>query len=211
MRSLRSAFPPPLAVYHSCQHLSLHDNTAIDGTHTFHARHRAPQLQYVHFEQNLVSRHDRPPPLHFVERHEVHDLGCRVLHHGHHENSTDLRHRLDQQYARHNRLPGKVSLKERLVDGHVLQAYNPLPRLELDDTVHEQKRISVREELQDLLNVDHCIAFAPLTVPQLSHERYVARMARPFGEHVTVQALAEERQVADDIADLVAHELVREA
>src|SRR5215213_5060872 len=59
----------------------------------------------------------------------------------------DLRHRLYDEDARHDRIIGEVPLEERLVLGHVLYPDGPDPRLELDDSVNQQERVAVRDEL----------------------------------------------------------------
>ena len=67
-------------------------------------------------------RAHRLAELHVVERHEVHDLALRVVDRAHQQHAAHLRHRLDDQHARHDRMPGKVPLEERLVDRDVLDA-----------------------------------------------------------------------------------------
>jgi hypothetical protein len=50
-----------------------------------------------------------------------------------------------------------VSLKKGLVDGHLLDADDPCPRLKLNDPVNKQEGVSVRQDLLDLVYVvsDH--------------------------------------------------------
>ena len=43
-----------------------------------------------------------------------------------------------------------MSLEELLVDCHVFEPHNVLAGFELRDPVHQQKRITVRQELHDL-------------------------------------------------------------
>src|SRR5687768_2883147 len=110
-----------------------------------HAADAAPNLQYLDLETNLIARGDGTPPLHAVHRHEVDDLLLDVLDRVHDEETTHLRHRLDDEHARHDRMTGVVALKERLVDSDVLDADNALARLELDDAVDEQHRVTMRQ------------------------------------------------------------------
>src|SRR5687767_8374162 len=62
---------------------------------------------------------------------------------------ADLRHRLDDEDAGHDGRAGEVALKEVLVDRHLLDPDDAHPAGQLDDAVHEQERVAVR---QDLLN-----------------------------------------------------------
>ncbi len=50
--------------------------------------------------------------------------------------------------------PGKVALKERLVDRDVLDADDPLAVLDLDDPIDQQERIAMRQDVQDRADVD---------------------------------------------------------
>ncbi len=50
-------------------------------------------------------------------------------------------------------IAGKVALEERLVDGHILDGHQALAALELDHSVDQQKRVTVRKEIQDFLDV----------------------------------------------------------
>jgi hypothetical protein len=43
--------------------------------------------------------------------------------------------------------------EERFVEGDILDADQALERVHLDDTIHEQERVPVGQELHDLLNV----------------------------------------------------------
>src|SRR6185436_6300273 len=86
---------------------------------------------------------------------EIDGLLRRVLHHVHEQHTTDLRHRFDDEHARHDRIPWEMSLKERLIDAHVLDAYDPLPVLDLKNAIHEQEWIAVREHLHDLFDAVH--------------------------------------------------------
>ena len=47
----------------------------------------------------------------------------------------------------------EVALEERLVDRDVLDPHDPVGPLDLDDPVHQQKRIPVRDHVQDPADV----------------------------------------------------------
>jgi hypothetical protein len=47
-----------------------------------------------------------------------------------------------------------MPLKKRLVDGDILDRHQPLGGFKLNNPVDQQKGISVRQEIHDLLNVE---------------------------------------------------------
>jgi hypothetical protein len=51
-------------------------------------------------------------------------------------------------------LCGKWPGKEGLVDGHILEAHGTLAELDLDDPIHKQEGISMRDVLLDFVDVD---------------------------------------------------------
>src|SRR5690606_37374635 len=60
----------------------------------------------------------------------------------------------DDEHAGHDRLAGEMSLEMRLVERDVLDADAAVVTVHLDDAVDEKKRIAMRQELQNALNVD---------------------------------------------------------
>jgi RecB family exonuclease len=56
-----------------------------------------------------------------------------------------------------------VALEERLVDGDVLDRHRALEAVELDDAVDQQERVAVRQQLEDLPDVEAGVA-RPLRV-----------------------------------------------
>src|SRR4029453_9726086 len=62
-----------------------------------------------------------------------------------------LRQALEQEHARHHRIVGKMALEERLAERHVLDADARLVTADGHDAVDEKERITVRQELQDIL------------------------------------------------------------
>lgn len=61
-----------------------------------------------------------------------------------------LRHRLDDQDARHDRPAGKVALEVPLVGANALARDDARARLELEHLVDEEKRITMRQDRLDL-------------------------------------------------------------
>jgi len=74
----------------------------------------------------------------------------------HQDVAADLRHMLHQQHAGEYRLPRQMALQYLLVGRYVLKPHAPRARLvDLDYPVNEQERVTVRDYVSDLLDVDH--------------------------------------------------------
>src|SRR5690606_24779496 len=177
-----------------------------------HLTHVPSELEHLELEADLVARRHRPAPLHVVECHEIDRLPLDVLHRFHEQETADLSHRLDDQHARHHRMTRVVTLEEGLVDRDVLETDDALARLEFDDPVDQEHRVPVRQVLHDLLDVhDRLDPRALRSLPQRVRELQVPCVARTLRDHVPADARAEEREIADHIADLVTDELIRKA
>lgn len=50
-----------------------------------------------------------------------------------------------------------MSLKERFVDRHVLDTDDAIRRIHFHDSVDEQQRVAVRQDLENLLDVQGCL------------------------------------------------------
>ena len=97
-----------------------------------------PERQHVHLDADLIAGRDRPAELGALDAGKDHQLFVAVGHLGHHDDAAGLGHRLNHQHAGHDGIAGKMALKERLVDGHVLDGHQALGRLELDDPVDQR-------------------------------------------------------------------------
>ena len=98
----------------------------------------------------LIAGIDGPAEAAIVDGHEIDQLafGCgseRVDH----EDGRRLRHRLDDQDARHDRRAGEMSLKIGLADADVLDADGALVGIHLDDAVDHQEGVAMRDHLHD--------------------------------------------------------------
>ncbi len=109
-------------------------------------------------------------------------------------------------------MAGVVALEEGLVDRDVLDPDDPLPLLEVDDPVHQQHGVAVREVLHDPLHVDlGLVPPAEGVLGQGAAEGHVSPMARAVGDHVAGHPCPEEREIPEHVARLVTDELVGEA
>src|SRR5699024_2653354 len=66
---------------------------------------------------------------------------------------ASLRQRLNDEHAGHDRSPGKVPIEERLVVADIFNGHNAFAGHHLDDAVNHQHGITMRQPLQDLLNI----------------------------------------------------------
>jgi hypothetical protein len=62
-----------------------------------------------------------------------------------------------------------VALEEEFVHGHVLNADDPFPRLELNDSIHKEEGVAVREKLLNLHGIEYGLHSRCLT------DRHVTR------------------------------------
>src|ERR1700712_5641508 len=120
-------------VPHRCRHLRLTHKLSLDVRLAARTTDQSPYLDYRDLEPQLVARQDGAPEAHAIDPGKVDDFFLRMFKSSHHEHPAHLRHRLDDEHARHDRVARKVAAKERLVDGDVLDADNPCPGLHLDN------------------------------------------------------------------------------
>ena len=69
------------------------------------------------------------------------------------QQTGDLCHCFYDKYAGHNRRTGEMPLEELLVEADVLYAFDSCVSFDFDYLVHEQERISVRQYLGNLPNI----------------------------------------------------------
>ena len=85
---------------------------------------------------------------------EEHNLFLAVLELTEQQHSAGLRHGFYDQHAGHYRKIGKVSGKEMLVDGDILDSHNPLLAGQFHDPVNQQKWVTMRQDLENVMNVE---------------------------------------------------------
>ena len=51
-------------------------------------------------------------------------------------------------------MAGKVALEERLVDGHVLEADDAPLTVDLEDPVHQEKRVTMWQQRENALDIN---------------------------------------------------------
>ena len=80
-------------------------------------------------------------------------LSFAVFHFGQQQRPARLGDGLHNQDSRHDGQVGKVSGKEGLVDGHILDGHDPLLALDLDHAVDQQKGKAVRQDVENIDDV----------------------------------------------------------
>src|SRR5262249_55616085 len=124
-----------------------------------HLARAGPELQDLHGELELIPRHHGAPEARAVDPGEVHELLRARRKVVEQEHRARLRHRLDDQDAGHDGSAWEVPLEGRLVHGDVLERDDPLLALHLEDAIHEEERVAMREAVEDLANVHQTSSF----------------------------------------------------
>src|SRR6185503_2941752 len=106
------------------------------------------------------ARYDRPPKTRFFDARKQDEFLIAILDLTQRQHSADLGQRFDNQHTGHHRRAGKVALKKILVDTHLLDADDSFAGDELYDSIDEEKRIAVRQELLNGLCVENCFHLA---------------------------------------------------
>src|ERR1700693_5524925 len=118
-----------------------------------HARHRTP-AGYLYLQAQLVARADGSAELRPLDPRKHHDLVAPIFHLGQQQRPARLRDGFYNQHARHYGQPGKVSHKKGFVDGDILDGNNALPALQIQHAIDQEKGIAVRQDLQNLVDVE---------------------------------------------------------
>ncbi|MGC4080706.1 MAG: hypothetical protein QM736_00945 [Vicinamibacterales bacterium] len=104
-------------------------------------------------EAETIARYDLPPEFRAVDAAKIHARlrrGFLIAH----QDGRCLGERLDHQDGRQEWRAGKVTGKEFLVDGDVLDSHQTPPRIVLENGVDEHRRIAVTQALERLRYVD---------------------------------------------------------
>ena len=153
-----SSTPPASAIHQLAGDSGLGYALAVNESNAFHAhgntaRPGMPGL-YFHLDPHLVARNHWTAETRLFDAGKDHQLFASVFHFGEQQRSSGLGDGLDDQYSRHDGKVGKVPGKERLVDGDVLDGHDSLPAGQINDAVNEQEGIPMRQDFQDIVNVE---------------------------------------------------------
>ncbi len=108
----------------------------------------------------LVARDHRTTKACAFNSGKDHQLFVAVLKFKKQERCPGLGHGLHEQHPGHEWLAGKMPHKERFVRGDVLEGHNLFPPLDFHDPVQQKKRIAMRQNGLDFLDVKRANDFA---------------------------------------------------
>src|SRR5581483_2228020 len=153
-------------------HLTVHLRLTVESPGPAAAPHLA------HMVVQLVAGQHRLAELGAVDPHEIDELRLvGRVEVADAQGARRLRQPLDDQHARHDREVREMALEERLVDAHALDADGALVGIHVDDAVHQEERVAVRQQLHhprdvrraELLlrrsGIRHCLVLARLPHP----------------------------------------------
>src|SRR5579863_3448838 len=112
-----------------------------------------PEGEDFDFDSQLIARNHRPPEPRALNSGKYQQLVVAIADFFEEQNGAGLRHRLNNQDARHDRISGKVPVEERLVDGDILDGDNALGALDLDYAIEQKHGIAMRQQFQNAANI----------------------------------------------------------
>jgi hypothetical protein len=125
---------------------------SIDESFACHFRDGAFAFEHVHFEAKLIAGDHRFAESRAIDGDEQHQFAVAVRDAPQDKDSGCLRHCFDNQHAWHHGKVGKMAVEKWFIRGDVFDADNAFG-FEFDDLVHQQKRVSVWQNLPDLVHV----------------------------------------------------------
>lgn len=134
--------------------LGLRRGNSVHGRFTVHFCDARLEFQEIYFDSQLIARNNGSAEFRFIDRGQEHGLALAVLYPAEDEHARDLRHRFDDQNAGHDGVARKMADKERFIDRDVLDA-DDSHVLKLENAINEQKRIAMREDFLDRLNIEN--------------------------------------------------------
>ncbi len=123
---------------------------AFDQRLAFEPPHPAAVPHFFDVIMHGVAWNHGPAESGAVDRHEVDERRLAILiDSADTERSGRLRHALDQQHARHDRMGREMALKKRLVYRHILDPNGRPVSVHLYDSIDQKKRITVGKKLEN--------------------------------------------------------------
>jgi hypothetical protein len=129
---------------------------AVNPCFTAHALNARAEAERRDFQNESVTGNDRSPKARFLDAREKHQLLVAIGDLTQGKDGAALRQRFDHQHAGHHGGARKVALKKSLVDAYLLDADDPLERLEFDYPIDQEKRIAMRQKFLDAFGVENC-------------------------------------------------------
>ena len=108
--------------------------------------------------EERVAGKDRFAEFHVVGADEIAEPPAAALGQFHHQDAGDLRHRFHLQNAGHDRVAREMAGEKRLVDRDRFHPGAFRLALETEDPIHHQERITMRQELHHLVDIEAAFA-----------------------------------------------------
>ncbi|OPZ95751.1 MAG: hypothetical protein BWY71_02134 [Planctomycetes bacterium ADurb.Bin412] len=122
---------------------------------------------------------------------------------------------LHNQDPGHNRRSGKMALEKMFVHGHIFDPDRPAASINLDDPVHQQKRIPVRQDFLNLADIQNRFGpqFGPLFLlfnlqKNLSHQFMIAAMPAAVGDQPPANGSAQQHDIPQQIRHFMPDALI---
>src|SRR2546426_8674307 len=158
---LRSGLAATGAIHELASHDRLGHALVADVRHSCHTyRNVCPAAPGLHFhlQTQLVARKHRAAEAGTLNPGKDNQLLVAILHFGQQQRTASLRDGFHDQHPRHDRHPGKMPGKERLVDSDILDGHDPLLALEIDHTVDQQEWEPVRQDAKNIVDVQRSLS-----------------------------------------------------
>jgi hypothetical protein len=137
--------PPPALLSSDTMAVTSASQTTSDSTKALpNIFQNGDRFEDIDFNAKTIARHHRLAKFCPVNASQIDERLRRRPQRFEGQESADLRHRFHDQDTGHDRPSREMSLEERLIYRHVLDADYPTIRFEFEDTVDEQKRITMR-------------------------------------------------------------------
>lgn len=108
---------------------------------------------HVDFDAQLISWHNRPPKARLLNSRKNHKLVLTIRNLCQQQCAARLRHSFNDQHTRHDRHVRKVPGEKWLINGDIFNRHNALHAHEVDHTINQQKRIAMRQNSQNIVNI----------------------------------------------------------
>src|SRR6516164_1010080 len=132
-------------------HFRLRNEVAVDHRLCLEAPDATAIADFLHVVMYGITRHHGAAEAGFVDGHEINEWRLlELLEMTHAKRACRLRHALDQQHARHDRIARKVALEIRLVRRDVLDPSGRAVSIHVDNAIDKEKRVAMRQQLEDV-------------------------------------------------------------
>src|SRR4029079_861338 len=131
---------------HHGSHFGFADNFCLDKGLALHLPKWPPLLHDVDLESQSIAWHDRLSKLRAIDTGQIHRRTRHMPHRLKRQHRTDLSHRFENQYPRHDGTSRKMPLKEGFIDRDVLNPDDPPVRIQLLHAIDQEKGIPVRQQ-----------------------------------------------------------------